>query len=123
MGLGAIFVSVAVLIVVLAYVAWPFRRDTVDGDRVIEAWIERAKSERARSGVPAGGAQRLEGEGWEVAAAISREETAAEVQITGSAEGAADEAINFCPYCGRRVEPDHRFCPKCGRQLVKGEVA
>jgi uncharacterized membrane protein YvbJ len=32
-----------------------------------------------------------------------------------------DEPVNFCPYCGRRVEPDHVFCPKCGRQLAEGD--
>lgn len=28
-----------------------------------------------------------------------------------------EEPGNFCPRCGRRVEPDHRFCPGCGTEL------
>ncbi len=29
------------------------------------------------------------------------------------------KATQFCPQCGRRVEPDDRFCPKCGRNLIQ----
>lgn len=29
------------------------------------------------------------------------------------------KAAQFCPQCGRRVEPDDRFCPKCGRNLIQ----
>lgn len=28
------------------------------------------------------------------------------------------EADNeFCPYCGKELEPDFEFCPRCGRDL------
>ncbi len=28
-----------------------------------------------------------------------------------------DSQCFYCPYCGQRVEKDHKFCKKCGRQL------
>jgi hypothetical protein len=31
----------------------------------------------------------------------------------------ANGAIQFCPQCGRRVEPDERFCAGCGHKLIQ----
>jgi hypothetical protein len=41
----------------------------------------------------------------------------------GSASAAedAEEGVNYCPQCGRRVGPDDRFCAGCGRPLPGGE--
>jgi hypothetical protein len=98
MGLGPILVSLAILAGVMAYVAWPFYRDHADANRVVEAWVAHVKSERAQGtpvapGLPSG--------------------------LSGQGSAGSDEALGFCPYCGRRVEPDHVFCPKCGRKLPR----
>jgi NADH pyrophosphatase NudC (nudix superfamily) len=31
----------------------------------------------------------------------------------------ANGAVQFCPQCGRRVEPDERFCAGCGHKLTQ----
>jgi hypothetical protein len=160
MGLGAIFVTLAVLVGVSAYVAWPFRRAALDADRMIETWVARVKSEGAqrepvspRSGARAGETPAVrEGKRREAIAAVpprsGTSPSSPPAPLPGG-EGSSpprsgtpvpeptpvanvspdsvgergDEDINFCPYCGRRIEPDHLFCPKCGRQLVKGGAA
>ena len=102
MGLGSIFVSVAVLIGVVAYVAWPFRYAGVDVDQAIESWVARARADQPRgTQTPADGP----------AASWAGTEGAA-------ADGNAYADHRFCPFCGRQVEPDHIFCPKCGKQVV-----
>jgi hypothetical protein len=35
----------------------------------------------------------------------------------GPVAATGNGTAQFCPQCGRRVEPDDRFCPKCGRNL------
>ncbi|MEA3340293.1 MAG: zinc-ribbon domain-containing protein [Chloroflexota bacterium] len=32
----------------------------------------------------------------------------------------AEERVNFCAQCGRRVGTDDHFCPGCGTRLQKG---
>lgn len=91
MSIGAVLVGVAFLVVVVAYLARPFRAvlmaDDGDIDRLIEAWVAQARSgERA----PASAEARA---------------------------GTETEAINFCPQCGRHVASDDRFCAGCGTQL------
>jgi zinc ribbon protein len=144
MSLGTILTSLAALVLVAAYVARPFRRERVDADRVIDGWVRRMRSTTAAiDDVP-------EPAGTDVAVAVQPEadssatpvptDTASAlaepalvepapagvVKTTGSTGAIAaepidqDEPVNFCPYCGRRVEPDHVFCPKCGRQLAEG---
>ena len=92
MSIGSALVGVALVLVVGAYLARPFRRAEVDLERAIEAWVAQVRAE----------GQRLALSGLE-----------------GSR--GAEEAVNFCPQCGRRVIPDHRFCPGCGTRLERGE--
>lgn len=49
---------------------------------------------------------------------VARVRGSREVEVQGS--GKVEEAVNFCPQCGRRVSPDHRFCPACGTRLRGG---
>jgi len=99
MGWGSMLVSLAALIGVSAYVARPLFSSSPDADWVIEAWIAQVRSEQRGS-----------------AHAAPRD-----LPVAAGA-GAADDVINFCPTCGRRVEPDHVYCPACGRRLTKGEA-
>jgi hypothetical protein len=91
MSIGAVLVGIALLLVVVAYLARPFRAALVadDGslDRSIEAWVAQA---RTGEGAPASAEARA---------------------------GTETGTINFCPQCGRRVAPDDRFCAGCGKQL------
>ncbi len=97
MSAGAVLVGVGALVVVVAYVARPFRvalsKDSVD--RAIEAWVEQARREMAGA----------EGE---------RDE--------GRGEGVSEEAaaMNFCPQCGRRVAAEDVYCSGCGVRLRGG---
>lgn len=29
----------------------------------------------------------------------------------------AGNSINFCPFCGSKVDQSHKFCPSCGKQI------
>ncbi len=126
MSLGTILVSLAVVLGVGAYVAWPFRRagDTVadgaDVERLVEAWVRRAQAAQvAQVAVVGEGSGELQGG----IARASKPGHAEELTPVVSASSSGDDAtVNFCPYCGRRVEQDHVFCPKCGKQLSKGKV-
>ncbi len=100
MGWGSLLVSFAVLIGLMAYVGYPLLRTSSDPKRVVEAWVAQVRSERHGS-VHAVPEVRL--------------------PVVDTAE-VADDVINFCPGCGRRVEPDHVYCPKCGRRLTKGQA-
>ena len=93
MGIGSVFVGVALLLVVAAYLARPFRvaRAGVGLDRAIEAWVAQVRAEGQRS-------------------------RAAEEQGSKGAEG----QVNFCSQCGRHVSPDDRFCAQCGAPLGEG---
>jgi len=94
MGVGSVFLGIALLLVVAAYLARPFRiaRAGMDLDRAIEAWVAQV---------------RVEGHGD------------GEVEERGS-EG-AERQVNFCPQCGQRVGPNDRFCAQCGAPLGEGE--
>jgi len=98
MSIGAILVGIGALLVVVAYVARPFRAATTGGDldRAIEGWVERVRREEA-------GGKRAE----------SRREY--EGDVAGECA-----VINFCPQCGRQVAPDDRFCSGCGMRLGGG---
>ena len=124
MSLGTILTSVAALVFVAAYVARPFRRERVDVDRVIDGWVRQMRSAAVAvddasepAGVDADAAAQREAD-----PSVSHFPADAGAGETGAvAVGAIDqdETVNFCPYCGRRVEPDHVFCPRCGRQLAE----
>lgn len=53
---GTILVGVAILTVVIAYLAQPFLRPTGDVDRRIEAWVAERRAERRRQAQAAQGA-------------------------------------------------------------------
>jgi hypothetical protein len=95
MGIGSMLVGVALLLVVAAYLARPFRvaRPGVGLDRAIEAWV-------AQVGVEG------RGDGG--------------VEERASAE-AGRRRVNFCPQCGQGVGPGDRFCAQCGAPLGEGE--
>jgi len=90
MSIGAILVGVALALLTGAYLARPFRRAEADPDRVIEHWVARLR-ERGGTGVQ-----------------------------EGRGAGEAEEPVNYCPQCGRRVGPDDRFCAGCGTPLREG---
>jgi hypothetical protein len=95
MSIGSILVGVAVLAVVAAYLAQPFRSGATVSDRAIEAWV----------------------------AEVQRSEGAPGDHVKGS--GRSDDlpsggaGINYCSQCGRRVRDDDRFCSGCGTKLRK----
>ncbi len=128
MSLGTILAGVAVLVFVAAYVARPFRRERVDADRVIDGWVQQVRS----ATVAVNDASEPAGVDADVTAQREADLSVSHLPVdAGTGETGAvaveamgqDEPVNFCPYCGRRVEPDHVFCPKCGRQLAGGDLS
>ena len=94
MGIGSIFVGIALLLVVVACLVRPFRvaRAGAGLDRAIEAWVAQVRVE----GQGDGGVEEQVGQG-------------------------AGKQVNFCPQCGQRVGPGDRFCAQCGAPLGEGE--
>ena len=92
MSIGAVLVGAAMILVLMAYLAQPFRpaRAEADWDRAIETWVA-----QARAG------------GWK------GEEVKRPSKET-------KEPVNFCSQCGRSVGPGDRFCPGCGTNLQGG---
>ncbi len=111
-GIGSILVGVAVILVVGAYLARPFRvvrvAEGADLDRDIEAWVSQVRAESPIIGA--------------VEADLEPATGAAEVYLESVIDGAeADpEPVNFCSRCGRRLNADDRFCPGCGTQIERG---
>lgn len=105
MSAGTLLAGVGILIVVVAYVARPFRRTNEDAtlDRVIEAWVSQIEAECALTDR----SDRVPGDGR---AADDQEED----------QSVAAGPINFCCQCGRRVAPGDRFCSGCGNRLMRG---
>ncbi len=110
MSLGTVLVSLAILSVVAAYIARPFRRVAINVEGTIEAWVSQARA--LGSSAPDVG---FEGEANPLVDLSTPEP--GDAGLPGS-----DEPMQFCPHCGRRVEPDHMFCPRCGKPLVKGDA-
>lgn len=79
---------------------------SVDVDDQIEAAVKRLRTP-----------QQLD-EQLEAAIRQARQKPAVSSPATG-ASVTTNSAIQFCPQCGRRVEPDDRFCPQCGHNLVQ----
>lgn len=100
MSIGSILVAVAVALVVGAYLARPFRRGRVNLDQAIETWISRVK---------------MDNTGGDSAASVAAS------AVQDAAAGSAEDAVNYCSQCGRRVRADDRFCARCGRPLPRGE--
>jgi hypothetical protein len=96
MSIGTVFVGIALLMVVVAFVARPFRTATPGRDlaKAIESWVSQIREE-----------QELRPEGREPASLDLRA-----------------DAINYCPECGRRVTSGDRFCSGCGTKLHGGEA-
>ncbi len=90
MTLGAVLIGIAVALVVVAYLARPFREERRSAEAQIEAWVAEARRS-SREAPP----------------------TAAEPAPPST----PSDEVNFCPQCGRKVAPDHRFCPGCGYSL------
>ena len=111
MSLGTVLVSLAILSVVAAYIARPFRRVAINVEATIEAWVSQARAARSSASDA----------GFEVAATPLVKLSKPEPGDAGLPD--VDEPMQFCPHCGRRVEPDHMFCPRCGKPLVKGGAA
>jgi hypothetical protein len=104
MSIGSILVGVAVLAVVVAYLARPFRPAADAGiDRTIEAWVTQVQAARGRAALPDLTEDVQQGRVGESA---------------GPAEAETDtRAVNYCPQCGQRVDEHDRFCSGCGTQL------
>jgi hypothetical protein len=95
MSLGIVLVGISLLVVVVAYVALPFRTAIggADPGQAIEFWVAQIREgleSSPEAGEPEG--QRLRADG-----------------------------VNYCPECGRRVTSGDRFCSGCGTRLRGGE--
>ncbi|MGD9028788.1 MAG: zinc ribbon domain-containing protein [Anaerolineae bacterium] len=95
-SLGAILVGMSLLLVVVAYVARPFRTATaaLDPQKAIESWVAQVREE-----------QDVAQETGEIAV-----------------PGLRSDRINYCPACGRQVSLDDRFCSGCGAGLRGGKA-
>ncbi len=94
LSVDAVLIGLAAMILLVAYVVYPFRRKTRDAGVWIEAWV--AEVRRTQGGDPSKGP---------AAEAASRASP-----IAGRS--------HFCHHCGQPVAPDHRFCPNCGTRLI-----
>ncbi len=124
MSLGSIFVGLAIAVIVIAYIARPFRAASGVAvsrtDKLIEAWVRAAPV--ATPAVPDAIA---EPGGDAVAPVVTPPVVPAPVVVPRAAARpvSPSEAVNFCPQCGRRVTSDYRFCPGCGALLPHEEGA
>ena len=98
MSIGSALLGLAVVLVVAAYLARPFRTvpTGTDLDRLVDTWVAQS---RAREDV---------------------------TEARDLAEGTGgvllgEEDVFYCPQCGRRAAPDHQFCSGCGTRL-RGET-
>lgn len=102
MSIGSVLIGIAVLAVVVAYLARPFRPfATASVDRSIEAWVAQAKAE-------------------DLAAEEQGRRELSDKRRKPAERGTAIEPMNYCPQCGRRVDRDDRFCSGCGKRLTGG---
>jgi len=129
MSLGSIFVGLAIAVIVIAYIARPFRAASGAAvsrtDKLIEAWVRAAPV--ATPAVQDGSAKpRAQ---VDVVVPVSAPVAAPPVASApvvvprAAAQLEPSEAVNFCPQCGRRVTTEYRFCPGCGVLLPHAESA
>lgn len=107
MSAGAVLAGVGVLMVLVAYVARPFRETARDEtlDRLVEAWVAQVEEEQGvlqqsagtDQGARAGGHQKRSG-------------------------SPTDGGVKTCSHCGRRVSEDDRYCSGCGYRLPRGSA-
>ncbi|MGD2143226.1 MAG: zinc-ribbon domain-containing protein [Anaerolineae bacterium] len=95
MSVGTVLLGGALLALVVAYLARPFRptRAGTNVERAVEDWVAQVREEEELS-----------------------EGTLADTGRDGSI-GEEPLAINYCSQCGRQVGPDDRFCAGCGVPL------
>ena len=111
MSIGAVLVGIAALAVVAAYLARPFRpAATMGANRMIEAWVSQVQTEDF-------GGERDLAEQTQPAETLSRTLVRASDPARALED---DQAVDYCPQCGRRVHEDDRFCSGCGTQLRRG---
>lgn len=99
MSLGTYLLGTAILILLVTYIGRPLRRQTNADDTLIEKWLSSLKQSEHGLVIDQVGKDSIRLDGRH----INNVETA-----------------NVCPYCGRRVEEDHRYCPSCGKPLAEG---
>ena len=94
MDAGTLLVGIALLVVVVAYVARPFRpaARALDPAKAIEFWVAQVR------------------EGEETGQAPT------EAPVSPDQE----RSINYCRECGHRVSIDDKFCSQCGTRLRGG---
>lgn len=103
MSIGAWLIGLAALILLVAYVAGPFRRGGRDLDAQIETWVAQVR--------------RSEDVDRQNARTEDSFDASVERAAGSEAEPPVGNALHFCHQCGYRVKPEHRFCPNCGTQL------
>ncbi|MGC9467513.1 MAG: zinc-ribbon domain-containing protein [Anaerolineae bacterium] len=109
MSLGAVLIGFAAAILLVTYIALPFRRRAGDVDARIEAWVAQLR-------------RPVETETLSVAAThVEREVIPATPQASEGSVAVEPTAgpARFCHQCGSPVKPHHRFCPQCGAKLVE----
>jgi len=94
MDVGTLLVGIALVLVVVGFIARPFRAAAreLDPAEAIEFWVARAREADETSAPPA----------------------------EGSVSPDPGESVNYCRECGRRVAADDRFCSGCGTRLRGG---
>ncbi|MFW6082998.1 MAG: zinc ribbon domain-containing protein, partial [Chloroflexota bacterium] len=98
MNLGSILIAIAVLAVVVTYLARPFRLDErFISDRTIDAWVAWVRAEAEDEKTDAGGSGGRTDDRME----------------------AGD--LTLCPACGQPVRTSDRFCSACGDVLKEAQ--
>ena len=94
MDAGTLLVGIALFVVVVAYVARPFRvaARAPDPAKAIESWVARVRDAEETGPVP-------------LEAPVSPDQ---------------GRLVNYCPECGHRVATDDKFCSQCGTRLRGG---
>ena len=94
MDVGTLLVGIALLMVVVSYVARPLRPTAREPDaaKAIEAWVARVRDAEETGSEPA------------------------EAPVPPD----QGRPVGYCQECGHRVAPDDKFCSRCGTRLRGG---